>query len=208
MSHYDTLGVSADASKDDIKRAYRKKAHKAHPDKGGDPEKFYPIQRAYETLKDDARRAHYDKTGADTGSQELDIRRVAMGELGNLFIKALNELDFEHMNVVAEVRGFIDKQTNKETTSIQDTRKYIVKREKAIKRIKFKGDGPNVLEQMILGDIRSKQRVIYEAEWRIEICKEVLKLLKDYDYQADPMTPQAQAATFQKVARGMGWNIR
>jgi curved DNA-binding protein CbpA len=39
-NYYDILGVSRDASSDDIKKAYKKAALSHHPDKGGDPEKF------------------------------------------------------------------------------------------------------------------------------------------------------------------------
>lgn len=60
MSHYETLGVSEDASKDEIKKAYRRLAMKLHPDKGGDPEQFKKVSEAYEVLSDDDRRAEYD----------------------------------------------------------------------------------------------------------------------------------------------------
>ncbi len=63
MSFYEVLGVDKDASKDAIKKAYRKLAMKEHPDKGGDPEKFKKISEAYETLSDDDRRAQYDNPG-------------------------------------------------------------------------------------------------------------------------------------------------
>ncbi len=65
MSHYDTLGVSKDASKDQIKKAYRKLAMKEHPDKGGDPEKFKKISEAYEVLSDDDKRQQYDNPAQD-----------------------------------------------------------------------------------------------------------------------------------------------
>lgn len=65
MSHYETLGVSKDASKDEIKRAYKKLAMKMHPDKGGDPEKFKKLVEAYETLSDDEKRTAYDNPQSD-----------------------------------------------------------------------------------------------------------------------------------------------
>ncbi len=57
---YNTLGVNENANPDEIKRAYRKLAAQHHPDKGGDTAKFQQIQKAYETLGDQNRRAQYD----------------------------------------------------------------------------------------------------------------------------------------------------
>ena len=61
MDYYNTLGVSKDASEDDIKKAYRKLAMKHHPDRtGGDDSKFKEIQEAYATLSDPEKRSQYD----------------------------------------------------------------------------------------------------------------------------------------------------
>lgn len=62
---YAILGVPRDASEDDIKRAYRRKAREAHPDRGGDEEAFKEITRAYQVLSDPQRRARYDRFGDD-----------------------------------------------------------------------------------------------------------------------------------------------
>ena len=66
--HYDRLGVSKDASQDEIKRAYRKMSKKYHPDINKEPgaeEKYKEVQEAYETLSDDQKRAAYDQYGPD-----------------------------------------------------------------------------------------------------------------------------------------------
>ncbi len=66
---YQILGVSREASKDDIKKAHRKLALKYHPDKNPDDkkahEKFKRIQEAYDVLSDEEKRAAYDRYGKD-----------------------------------------------------------------------------------------------------------------------------------------------
>src|SRR3989338_1823008 len=62
--YYNVLGVSRNATQDDIKRAFRKLAHKYHPDKGGtDESKFKEITEAYSVLSDDKKRREYDTYG-------------------------------------------------------------------------------------------------------------------------------------------------
>ncbi len=65
--YYEALGISRDASDDDIKKAYRKAAMKHHPDRNPDAkdggEKFKEIKEAYEVLSDDQKRAAYDRYG-------------------------------------------------------------------------------------------------------------------------------------------------
>lgn len=62
--YYHILGVDKKATKDDIKKAFRKLAHKYHPDKkGGDEMKFKEASEAYAVLSDDKKRAEYDAYG-------------------------------------------------------------------------------------------------------------------------------------------------
>jgi molecular chaperone DnaJ len=62
--YYNILGVSKESSDDEIKRAYRKLAHKHHPDKqGGDEAKFKEINEAYQVLSDKKKRQQYDQFG-------------------------------------------------------------------------------------------------------------------------------------------------
>jgi molecular chaperone DnaJ len=62
---YKELGVSSDASQDDIKRAYRKLARDLHPDANADPnaeERFKAVSEAHNVLSDPAKRKEYDET--------------------------------------------------------------------------------------------------------------------------------------------------
>lgn len=61
--YYNVLGVDKKASEDDIKKAFRKLAHKHHPDKGGSDEKFKEITEAYSILSDAKKRREYDTYG-------------------------------------------------------------------------------------------------------------------------------------------------
>ncbi|MEA1936691.1 MAG: molecular chaperone DnaJ [Patescibacteria group bacterium] len=63
--YYNILGVSKDASDNEIKKAYRKLAHQYHPDKkGGDEAKFKEINEAYQILSDKQKRGQYDQFGS------------------------------------------------------------------------------------------------------------------------------------------------
>ena len=62
---YKILGVEKTATKDDIRKAYKKLIRTEHPDKGGNKEKFQKIQLAYETLSDEEKRKVYDEYGEE-----------------------------------------------------------------------------------------------------------------------------------------------
>jgi len=85
--YYKILGVSEDASEEEIKRAYRKLAHQYHPDKkGGSEARFKEINEAYQTLSDREKRRQYDQFRAFGGripwGQPFDFN-INMGGLGN-----------------------------------------------------------------------------------------------------------------------------
>eukprot|EP01084_Bolivina_argentea_P163091 283775_1 len=83
---YEALGVKPDATQEQLKSAYRKKALSCHPDKESDPKKkaaaeeqFKSVSRAYEVLMDPETRARYDRGGEDAlegGSDRTDAAEV------------------------------------------------------------------------------------------------------------------------------------
>ena len=59
-NYYEILGVSEDASPEDIKKAFKKAAIKHHPDRGGDKKKFQEMNEAYQVIGDEKKKSQYD----------------------------------------------------------------------------------------------------------------------------------------------------
>lgn len=86
--YYNVLGVSKNSSDDEIKKAYRKLAHKYHPDKaGGDERKFKEINEAYQVLSDKQKRQQYDQFGQtfEQAGAGGDFRGFEGFDFGDIF---------------------------------------------------------------------------------------------------------------------------
>ena len=69
-NYYDILGISKDADDNEIKKAFRKAAHKHHPDKeGGDEAKFKEVNEAFQVPGDESKRKQYDQFGSGFNQQ-------------------------------------------------------------------------------------------------------------------------------------------
>lgn len=118
---YETLGVSKDASHDEIKKAYRKLANQHHPDKGGDQDKFKDISVAYDTLSDPKKRQEYDQQemyqehshfGHGFGhGQHFDMHDLFRGHFSDLFNNSLRRnKDLNIQCTISFLDSFLGKQ--------------------------------------------------------------------------------------------------
>lgn len=107
---YETLDVPKNASKDTIKKAYRKKAQKSHPDKGGDPAEFQELAGAYALLSDDASRDRFDKTGQTSRDQSDNL----LPELAQLLMGAISCVpDVSTTDVIALMNTELDDRVRR-----------------------------------------------------------------------------------------------
>src|ERR1700678_2602078 len=99
QDYYATLGVAREASPEDLKKAYRKLAMQHHPDRNpGDKQaeaKFKELNEAYDVLKDEQKRAAYDRFGhaafEQGGGRAGGFDFQAGGGLGDIFDQMFGE---------------------------------------------------------------------------------------------------------------------
>ena len=124
--YYKTLGISSNASQDDIRKAYLKLAAKTHPDKITDPiekekahKKFIEIGRAYEELSDATKRKQYDMGTKFDPFSDMNQTEFNMNPFANFpFTQKSSSNIFEHFNkLFAEQMANMNK-TNTHASSM------------------------------------------------------------------------------------------
>lgn len=81
---YEALELTAEATQEDIKKAYKRLVRVHHPDKGGDEKHFKEVQAAYEVLNDPEKRKMYDKYGLE-GLKSGGMSKGGFGDIFDIF---------------------------------------------------------------------------------------------------------------------------
>lgn len=194
MSLYDDLGVAKDASKEVIKKAFRKKAQTAHPDKGGDADKFYQIVKAGKVLTDDEKRKRYDETGAD--DEAADPNAEALTNLAGFFLKVVEENEGEYVDLFDLVRKEVVKGIEAWSGIIRGHEGKLAKLEKVVKRTKKKGAGDNFFKSLIDQQILKQKGAIESAKKNVETGHRMKKLLDEYEYEVSKR-PNSATMSYQ-----------
>lgn len=190
LDPYAELGVSKDATEDEIKAAFRKRAKETHPDKaGGSSEEFERVKQSHLVLTDPERRKKYDETGDAADNPVKSVQQRAMELVGALIGAAIDDSnkDLEHIDIVADIVQFLNDQA-KEYGSEQKKLKAKQKRaEKFAKKIKRKKGGENLVARMAETHARSFGTALNRVTEIIEIHKRAAEILSDYSYEFKPM---------------------
>ena len=204
---YAVLGVRRDAKPDTIRRAYRKKAAKLHPDRNpGDPAAdaaYKELVDAYEVLSDPARRQRYDETGDPTAP-----RTTADGEVLSILVPCMIEC---LQAITAGYNGGPDAVCKKNVlnamkTSItgaiarqKDQLKAITNGVKALTnavgRFSRKDAEPNLLDDVVNTKLREVKAEQARCEAEIEKLQRALAHADRYVYRTDSDPPAASSST-------------
>lgn len=200
MDLYEELGVKPDATDAEIKAAGRKRQKTTHPDAGGDAEAFGRVQTALKVLLDPDRRAHYDRTGE---AQTADPKQAEQQESVSILVQLMGELmaqaDPAYLNLpkelVIRLKAMIAADKTNLAAKVAQSRRNVEKIEKTLKRLKFKGDGNDMIGDVLRAQLVTIQREAAQgkalAQRRERVLSAALEMAKGYDYTVDGPPPTA-----------------
>lgn len=194
---YKDLGVSPNADKATIKKAYRSKAQKAHPDKGGDSEQFKVVVHAYEVLGDEERRKKYDQTG-DEASIGDSILTSAIKLLADIVNKVMDEnFEAEYHDAIAIIKKSIENHSQELNNLKVKIETAIDKCEKVISRTeKIDHNGEDPLSGILKHRLEGLNLNLNEVVRAREIDNQILKIVVGYKYKVDKVKgPKVMYAT-------------
>ena len=208
MSLYDELGVSSDASQDEIAAAYRRLAKQHHPDAGGDADAFALIGRAVAVLRDPERRAEYDATGREDFT-EVSPDAEALAILSGKFGEALNAFIQGQMplwtDVIAHVRSALGTMGSEQRTGIAEAKAARVRITDALCRLGHSGKGPDVLRSMLTSQADTIDRAIAAMTAHVATIEQAIALAGQWTWKAD--AAQARPMTIQELMQGGGYTF-
>lgn len=187
MSHYDTLGISPNATQEEIVRAYRSLAIRHHPDAGGngDSQRFKQIATAYEVLRDSSRRRRYDETGDDTLPKD-EAYQIVVATLYEVVTDAAgNQFNLEEIDLIFRVRKQISSMRKKFEQTAEKAHREAEKFRRIAERMESDG-GENKLRAALLEPAKKMEQESAEAKRRIGVLDECEEILQHYKYRFDP----------------------
>lgn len=202
--HYETLGVERGASEDEIRKAARRAASRAHPDReGGSDERMQAVNKARDVLLDPERRARYDAGEGDAPLRTTET--MARDMMTQIFAAALdNDEDPLHA-----VRGALTGAKSALAANTAKVNLQIAKLKRRQGTVKTKNGAENHVEALIADKLAKLERETAFAAELAAVHKRVGELLEDYEGpagmfvpQSDPLRQQQSPWTFHAFGGG------
>ena len=197
MNYYEILGVpTEDPSEGELKKAYRKAAAQAHPDKeGGSHEAFLLVQKAYEVLSDPFLKKAYD-LGCPGATLDKEVQEAAK-EVTLLFtqlvarvaeaVKVRTTLD-----LVRELKSFIANGIQAVEEQLRDPLHKAKGFKTVYKRLKKTDSTPSFLHDAISQQRRDNWRHYRDLQGNRRHLRLMMQLADQYSYEVDVPEPKKE----------------
>ena len=190
---YDVLGVGKSAGPADIRKAYRSRAKKAHPDGGGSAESFDLVRLAHDCLSDAERRRRYDETGqvdpTSADNEAAAIMNIAIGAV-NAVMATIHQqgLSWEKFDILSDAINRLGAQIGQVDGKIREAERNAKKLRAAAALFKAKAGKVNKLGPMIEAQAAEQERNVETMKRDKAKLDAARTLLKEHDFDYEKQT--------------------
>jgi len=180
---YHILGISKDASKEEIKEAYRNLAKLHHPDKGGNEELFKLISSSYELLMNDEARIHFDETG--------QVLRNDFTERFNKFIDSViipaihKVLNVSTVDIVSHIGNAVKQVKSELVTAQKNIKENKNRLEEVLTRLQSNNTSDKLLTESLERVSKQDESRLKSIEKDVIFLDKCLEIIKGYGYKID-----------------------
>ena len=186
INPYTVLGVKADASSNDMKAAYRRRAKDTHPDVGGSTQEFNDVKLAHSVLSDPDRRERYDRTGEIEEPEPNNIEQGALERIGVMLQVVLEATpDPNDRDLVALMKAHLIAEIKTANDRLKVTQRSIQRAEKMRGRFRRKSPGDNPIHGILEWQINALKKALGSGEAAIKQREWAIELLNDYNFAND-----------------------
>lgn len=195
---YDIIGVARDATPEEIKRAYRKRARETHPDgEGGNEEEFKRVNQANIILSDPQKRERFDRTGETEETQSIPIAAVVIGAFERAMQQAAGR--WQYTDIVAAMVRLLESDLRGGKEVNRQMSDAVLKMEKWKGRLSHTGER-NLIADHLSRQIEEAQRNIAQNEATMDIVKAAIEHVREYGWEVDKApTPDWACAPVMNV---------
>lgn len=195
-NYYEILSVSREATSEQIKKAYLRKAKKLHPDKGGNSDEFNEVKKAFDVLYNEDTRKEYDETGEvkdKPNQKEDDITFI-----NDSFVQIVSATYQEIINVdyIKKTKDYFIYNIKQHESNIDWNIKEAAKFTKVTGKIVKKNKGENYLSGALEARIKEHTKAIDALQAKIDRLKRCIDILDDYSMSEDLLLMNHQITIF------------
>jgi len=184
---YDILEVDPSATMEKIRQQYKALSMKRHPDRSGTQEEFVALQQAFDILSDETKRREYDETGNIPG----EAPDTTNEDLSRLMMSLIDSIDVDRVDLIGAMKKKMADAIESSQDVITELHKRIGKRNLAIKRLKRKGGGENILVAVLEQDIKRCDGAIQILHDDIAKARKLHDAIDGYEYSVESWMPEA-----------------
>lgn len=187
---YDVLGVGRAAATAEIKLAYRRKVQVVHPDRGGDPDAFILVVRAFGLLSDPDARRLFDETGLVDDEALKSYRREVATILADMFDAAVETAIATRLKLGSV--DFIAQMSAAVTTGLKDAERLLGRIDDEIvalqdlrARIRRTDADRNLFAERLDTQVRAKTEEHHSVKRRVAMLETALAELGNYESEIE-----------------------